>query len=71
MKLWTDACLTPKLEGVAQVPGYEGTSNRGRGMLTDLDPQLYTVVMDEDWVFVTNDEKDFASSPSSRASAPA
>lgn len=59
MKLWVDACLTPQLEGVAHARGYEATSNRARGMLTWLDPNLYPVDVDEDWVFVTNNEKDF------------
>lgn len=59
MRLWIDACLTPQLEGVAHARGYEATSNRARGMLTWLDPNLYPVVVDEDWVFVTNNEKDF------------
>lgn len=59
MKLWADACVTPTLQDVAHARGYEGTSNRQRGMLTDLDPQLYPVVIEEDWVFITNNEKDF------------
>lgn len=59
MKLWVDACLTPQLEGVAHARGYEATSNRARGMLAWLDPNLYPVVVDGDWVFVTNNEKDF------------
>jgi predicted nuclease of predicted toxin-antitoxin system len=59
LKLWVDACLTPRLEGVAHRRGYEATSNRARGMLTWLDPNLYPVVVAEDWVFVTNNEKDF------------
>lgn len=59
MKLWADACLTPQLEAVAHARGYEATSNRARGMLTWPDPNLYPVVVEEDWVFVTNNEKDF------------
>jgi hypothetical protein len=40
--------LTPTLEGVAHARGYEGTSNRQRGLLTALDPQLYPVVVEGD-----------------------
>jgi predicted nuclease of predicted toxin-antitoxin system len=59
VKLWADACVTPTLEGVAHARGYEGTSNRQRGLLTELDPQLYPKVLAEDWVFITNNEIDF------------
>lgn len=59
MKLWADACVTPTLQGVAHARGYEGTSNRQRGLLTALDPNLYPTVVDEDWVFITNNEVDF------------
>jgi predicted nuclease of predicted toxin-antitoxin system len=59
VKLWADACVTPTLEGVAHARGYEGTSNRQRGLLTALDPQLYPMVVAEDWVFITNNEIDF------------
>lgn len=59
MKLWADACVTPTLEGVAHARGYQGTSNRRRGLLKALDSQLYPVVAAEDWVFITNNELDF------------
>lgn len=59
MKLWADACVTPTLDGVAHARGYEGTSNRQRGLLTALDPQIYPKVVAEDWVFITNNEVDF------------
>jgi len=59
VKLWADACVTPTLEGVAHARGYEGTSNRQRGLLTALDPQLYPTVVEGDWVFITNNEVDF------------
>ena len=59
MKLWADACVTPTLEGVAHARGYEGTSNRQRGLLTALDAQLYPTVVAGDWVFITNNEIDF------------
>lgn len=51
--------MTPTLQDLAHARGYEATSNRQRGMLTVLDPDLYPVVVDEDWVFITNNEKDF------------
>ena len=59
MKLWADACVTPTLEGVAHARGYKGTSNRTRGLLDALDPELFQVVIDEDWVLITNNEIDF------------
>ncbi len=59
MRLWADACVTPELEGAAHDRGYEATCNRTRGLLTELDPNLYPVVVAEDWVFITNNEKDF------------
>jgi predicted nuclease of predicted toxin-antitoxin system len=59
VKLWADACVTPTLEGVAHARGYEGTSNRQRGLLTALDPQLYPTVVAGEWVFITNNEIDF------------
>jgi predicted nuclease of predicted toxin-antitoxin system len=59
VKLWADACVTPTLEGVAHARGYEATSNRRRGLLAALDPQLYPKVLAEDWVFITNNEIDF------------
>jgi predicted nuclease of predicted toxin-antitoxin system len=59
VKLWADACVTPTLEGVAHARGYEGTSNRQRGLLTALDAQLYPTVVAGDWVFITNNEIDF------------
>ena len=59
MKLWADACVTPTLENVAHARGYEATSNRQRGLLTALDPELYATVLAEDWTFITNNEIDF------------
>lgn len=59
MKLWADACVTPRLEGVAHARGYEATSNRTRNMLSAPDGELYEVVTAEDWVFITNNEADF------------
>jgi predicted nuclease of predicted toxin-antitoxin system len=59
LRFWADACLTPRLEDVAHARGYEATSNRTRGMLTASDPELYPVVTAEEWVFITNNERDF------------
>jgi predicted nuclease of predicted toxin-antitoxin system len=59
VKIWADERVTPTLEGVAQRRGYEATSNRSRGMLNARDSELFSVVVREDWVFVTNNETDF------------
>lgn len=59
MKLWADEDVTPTLQDVAHRRGYEGTSNRQRGLLHALDHELYPTVVADDWVFVTNNEKDF------------
>lgn len=59
MKLWADACVTPTLQDVAHDRGYEGTSNRQRDKLNTLDPNLYPTVLNEDWVFITNNQQDF------------
>ncbi len=62
MKLWADACVTPTLEGVAHARGYEGTSNRQRGLLTALDPQLYSTVLTGEWVCITTTRSTSANS---------
>lgn len=59
MKLWADACLTPTLQDVAHARGYEGTSNRQRDKLNTPDPDLYPTVLEEGWVFITNNQQDF------------
>jgi len=59
MKLWVDEDLTPRLVDPAQARGYEATSNRDRGLLGAPDAALYGVVVDGDYVFVTNNEQDF------------
>lgn len=58
MRLWIDECLSPTLVGVAQ-RRYEATCNEYRGLLHAKDPVLYAVVSQEEWVFVTNNERDF------------
>lgn len=59
MKLWADACVSPSLAGVAHARGYEGTSNRERGLLSALDSEFYSTVVAGDWILVTNNEVDF------------
>ena len=59
MKLWIDEDLTPRLVDPAHAHGYEATSNRDRGLLGATDAALYEVVVDGDYVFVTNNEQDF------------
>lgn len=60
MKLWIDECLSPALVEVSQ-DRYESTCNRDRGKLGAKDPELYAVVADQDFVLVTNNERDFVS----------
>jgi predicted nuclease of predicted toxin-antitoxin system len=59
MKLWIDEDLTPRLVDPAHAHGYEATSNRDRGLLGATDAALYEIVVDGDYVFVTNNEQDF------------
>lgn len=58
MRLWIDECLSPTLDAVAQ-RRYEATCNAYRGLLHAKDRVLYTVISDEEWVLVTNDERHF------------
>lgn len=60
MRLWIDECLSPTLIDVSQ-EHYESTCNRDRGKLGTKDPDLYAVVTDQEFVFVTNNERDFVS----------
>lgn len=60
MKLWIDECLSPTLVGVSQ-GRYETTCNHYRGKLGAKDADLYAVVTEEEFVFVTNNERDFVS----------
>jgi predicted nuclease of predicted toxin-antitoxin system len=59
MKLWIDEDLTPRLVDPAHAHRYEATSSRDRGLLGATDKTLYEVVVDGDYVFVTNNEADF------------
>lgn len=59
MKLWFDECLTPTLVQRANQRGYWATCNRDRGLLGISDADLHPVVIEEEAVFVTNNESDF------------
>lgn len=59
MKLWIDECLSPTLVEQANRRGYWATCNRDRGLLGVPDRALHKTVIDEEAVFVTNDEVDF------------
>jgi len=60
VKLWIDECLSPALVEVSQ-DRYETTCNQYRGKLGAKDPDLYAVVTEQEFVFVTNNERDFVS----------
>jgi predicted nuclease of predicted toxin-antitoxin system len=55
VRLWIDECLSPTLVGVAQ-RRYEATCNERRGLLSANDLALYTVILREEWVLVTDDD---------------
>lgn len=59
MKLWIDECLSPTLVERANRHGYWATCNRDRDLLGVRDDALHEVVIDEEAVFVTNNEADF------------
>lgn len=59
MKLWIDECLSPTLVARANRRGYWATCNRDRDLLGVADKLLHELVIDEEAVFVTNDEADF------------
>lgn len=61
MKLWIDECLSPTLVERANQRGLWATCNRDRNLLGELDEKLYPIVLDEEAVFVTNNEADFLS----------
>ena len=58
MRLWIDECLTPTLVDLAQ-RRCEATCNEYRGLLNAKDPALYAVISQEEWVLVTNNDRDF------------
>ena len=59
MKLWIDECLSPTLVARANRRGYWATCNRDRNLLGVADETLHQRVIDEEAVFVTNNEVDF------------
>lgn len=59
MKLWIDECLSPTLVARANRRGYLATCNRDRNLLGVDDKTLHELVINEEAVFVTNDEADF------------
>jgi predicted nuclease of predicted toxin-antitoxin system len=59
VKLWIDECLSPTLVARANRRGYWATCNRDRDLLGVADKNLHELVIDEEAVFVTNDEADF------------
>jgi len=61
LKLWIDECLSPTLVDRANRRGLWATCNRDRNLLGELDERLYPIVLDEEAVFVTNNESDFRS----------
>lgn len=58
MRLWVDECLSPTLVVVAQ-RRYEATCNAHRGLLHAKDPALFAVISREEWVLITNNDRDF------------
>ena len=59
MKLWIDECLSPTLVGRANRRGYWATCNRDRDLLGLRDEALHEIVIEEEAVFITNNEADF------------
>lgn len=60
MKLWIDECLSPTLAERANQHGYWATCNRDRDLLGIRDEYLHEIVIEEEAVFATNNEADFA-----------
>lgn len=60
MKLWIDECLSPTLVERANQRGYWATCNRDRDLLGIRDEHLHQIVIEEEAVFATNNEADFA-----------
>jgi predicted nuclease of predicted toxin-antitoxin system len=59
VKLWIDECLSPTLVARANRRDYWATCNRDRDLLGLPDGNLHELVIEEEAVFVTNDEADF------------
>lgn len=58
VRLWIDECLSPSLVDTAR-KRCEATCNEYRGLLHAKDRVLYAVVTNEEWIFVTNNQRDF------------
>lgn len=58
MRLWVDECLSPTLVQAAR-RRYEATCNEYRGLLRAADAVLYAAISLEEWVLVTNNNRDF------------
>jgi predicted nuclease of predicted toxin-antitoxin system len=58
VRLWIHECLSPTLVDLAQ-RRYEATCNEYRGLLRAKDPALYAVISQQEWVLVTNNDRDF------------
>lgn len=59
MRIWIDECLSPSLTATARHRGYESTCNLHRDLLGATDAELFTIVIQEDWAFATNNAGDF------------
>jgi predicted nuclease of predicted toxin-antitoxin system len=71
VKLWIDECLSPTLVARANRRGYWATCNRDRDLLGVRDDALHKIVIDEEAVFVTNNEVDFVARIDVSISTPA
>ena len=59
MKLWIDEDLSPSIVHVGHDAGYHATSVRDRDKLSNKDHALAAILLDEEWVLVTNNAGDF------------
>jgi predicted nuclease of predicted toxin-antitoxin system len=59
VKLWIDEDLSPSLVRVGYDVGYLATSVRDRGRLSSKDHVLVPILLEEEWVLVTNNAGDF------------
>lgn len=59
MNFFFDECLNPELTKVALAAGYGATCSRDRGMLSMKDWDLAQYVVENDYVLVTHNSKDF------------
>lgn len=70
MKFFFDECLDPELTKVALAAGYEATCSRDRGMLSMKDWELAPYIVDQDYVLVTHNSKDFRGKASGHGGKP-